>query len=143
VSTIDNRKKPVKQQCLPHTSSQYGELTPLTAEICSGVWGTPSKFQRVSRLGFVTAPTSLNGSQPNFARCLAVSCAGTSYIHFFWGGACPLTEFCQVQKSLCVQVLHSPILAVLLHGTRAADVSQTLRGTRNGISGLSQTTPPI
>jgi len=31
-----------------------------------------SKFQRVLRLGFVTAPTSRNGSQPNFARCLAI-----------------------------------------------------------------------
>ena len=44
----------------------------------------PNKFQRVSRLGFVTAPTSLNGGQPNFARCLAVFWAGTlqTYIHF-------------------------------------------------------------
>ena len=49
--------------------------------------GHPSKFQRLSRLGFVTAVTSLNGSQPNFARCLAVSWAGTLYIHF--GGCCP------------------------------------------------------
>jgi len=40
------------------------------------------KFQRVSRVGFVTAPTSLNGRQPNFARCLAVSLAGTLRIHF-------------------------------------------------------------
>ena len=39
----------------------------------------PSKFQRVSRLGFVTAAASLNGSQPNFARCFAVSWAGTLY----------------------------------------------------------------
>jgi len=47
--------------------------------------GHPSYFQRLSHLGFVTAATSLNGSQPNFARCLAVSCmAGTLYIHF-WG----------------------------------------------------------
>jgi len=30
----DNRKKLVKQQYLPHMSSQYGELGPLTAEIC-------------------------------------------------------------------------------------------------------------
>jgi len=29
--------------------------------------------------------------------------------------------------SLCIQVLRSPILAALLHGTRAAGVSQTLR----------------
>jgi len=29
-------------------------------------------------------------------------------MHF--GGCCPLTEFCQVQNSVCGQVLHSPIL---------------------------------
>jgi len=34
-----------------------------------------SKFQRVSRLGFVTAP-SFNGGQPNFARCFADSIGG-------------------------------------------------------------------
>jgi len=28
-----------------------------------------------------------------------------------------ILEFCQVQNSLCIQVLCSPILAVLLHGT--------------------------
>jgi len=44
--------------------------------------GHPSKFQRLSCLGFVTAATSLNGSQPNFARCLAVSWAGRLFINF-------------------------------------------------------------
>jgi len=34
------------------------------------------------------------------------------YVHF--RGCCSLMEFC-----LCVQVLCSPVLAVLLHGTRA------------------------
>jgi len=60
------------------------------------------------------------------------------YILFFVvGGFCPLTEFCQVQNSLCVQILCSPILAALLHGTRAVEVSQTLRRcTRNGITEL-------
>jgi len=48
--------------------------------------GHPSKFQRISRLGFVTAPTSLNGRQPNFARCLAVSWVGTCT---FWGAVAP------------------------------------------------------
>jgi len=57
---------------------------PLTAEIRWRVWGTPRKFQRVSRLAFVAAPTSLNGGEPNFAPCLAVSCAGILYMHF-WG----------------------------------------------------------
>ena len=44
----------------------------------------------------------------------------------------PLTEFCQVQNSLCVQVLRSPILAALLHGTRAraVGVSQTAEFSR-------------
>ena len=46
------------------------------------------------------------------------------YIYIF-GGSCPLTEFYQVQNSLCVQVLHSAILAALLHGTRAVGDSQT------------------
>jgi len=65
-------------------SSQYGELRPTNGRDRFTSLGHPSKFQRVSRVGFVTAPTSLNGGQPNFARCLAVSSAGTLglYIHF-------------------------------------------------------------
>jgi len=42
ISTI--RKKLVKQQYLPQTPSQCGELGQLTAEIHSGVWGTPANF---------------------------------------------------------------------------------------------------
>jgi len=40
-----------------------------------------SKFQWVSCLGFVTALTSLNGSQINFVWRLAVSLTGTLYVH--------------------------------------------------------------
>jgi len=94
--------------------------------------GHPSKFQRVSRFGFVTAATSFTGGQPTFARCLAVSWAGALYIHL--RGRLPLAQFYQMQSSLCIQVLRFPILAVLLHGTRPVGVSQTLwHGTRNGI----------
>ena len=39
---------------------------PLTGEIGSGVWG-PSIFQRVMRLGGVTARHSSTGRKPNFA----------------------------------------------------------------------------
>ena len=45
-------------------------VSPLTAEIgsvSSELRGTPSKLKQVSRLGVVTAPTSLNGGQPNWA----------------------------------------------------------------------------
>ena len=41
---IDNRKKVIKQQHLLHMSLQYGELSPLAAEILSLVWGTPANF---------------------------------------------------------------------------------------------------
>jgi len=75
-------KKLVKQQYLLHMSSQYGELRPTGDWDRYGSLGHPSRFQRVSRLGSVTAATSLNRSQPNFARCLAVSSAGTLHIHF-------------------------------------------------------------
>ena len=64
----------------------------LTAEIDWRVSGTPANFKGVSRLGFVTAPTLLNGRQPNFARCLAVSWAGTLYIHIL-GALAPSQNF--------------------------------------------------
>ena len=142
---IYNRKKLVKQQYLLHTFSQYDELRPTNCLDWSGSsFGHPSKFQRVSRLTFVTAAMSLTGGQPSFARCLAVSLAVICRLGYIFGGSCPLTEFCPVQNSLYVQVLRSPILAALLHGTPAAGVSQTLRcGTRNGITELSQRAPPI
>jgi len=128
---IDNRRKLVKQHYLP-MSLQYGELRSTTGWDRFVSLGHASKFQRVSRLAFVTVATSLTGGQPHFARCLAVSCAATLYI--FFSGLLPLTEFCRVQNSLYIQVLRSLISAALLHGTPAAGVSQTLRrGTRNWI----------
>ena len=78
VSTIG--KKLVKQQSTcPHNMVNY---SPQAAEIDWWVWGTPSIFQWVLCLGFNTAEIVLNGSQPNFARCLAISWAATLYIHF-------------------------------------------------------------
>jgi len=112
-------------------STQYGELQPTNGWDRFTSLGHPSKFQRDSRLGFATAETSLNGSQANFARCLAVSWAGRLYIHF--RRLLPLTELYQVQNSFCVQVLRSPILAALLHGTRKCmGISQTLRHSAEG-----------
>jgi len=84
----------------PHNMVNFG---PLTTDIGLPVWGTPAKFQRVSRLAFVTAATSLSGGQLNFARYLTVSCAVILYIHF--RGLLPLTEFYQVQNSFYAQVL--------------------------------------
>jgi len=100
---------------------------PLAAEIIDH-FGHLIKFQRVSHLSFLNAPTPLNRGQPNFARCLAISWAGTLYIHF--RGFLPLTEFCQLQSSLCIQVLCSHILVGLLHGTQAVGISQTAAFSR-------------
>jgi len=58
----------------------------------------------------------------------------TIYNFFFWGGEglLPQTEFCQLQNSLCIQVLRSPILSALLHGNRAAS-SHKLCGVVQGM----------
>ena len=53
----------ISSTCL-HNMVNFG---PLTAEIGSGVWGHPCKFQRVSHLGSITARHSSRGRQPNFA----------------------------------------------------------------------------
>jgi len=60
-------EKLVKQQYLLHMFSQYGERRPTSGWDRFTSLGHPSKFQWVSGLGFVTAPTSLNRGQPNFA----------------------------------------------------------------------------
>jgi len=67
---IDNQKKFVKQQYLLHI---WWTSAPTDGWHQLAGLRHPCNFQRVLRLGFITAPTSLNGGQPNFARCLAIS----------------------------------------------------------------------
>jgi len=77
---VNNQKKNLLNSNISSTCAQnMVNFGPLTAEIDWEVWG---KFQWVSRLSFITVPNSLNRGQPNFARCLAVSWAGSLYIHF-------------------------------------------------------------
>ena len=64
--------------------------------------GRLSKFQWVLHLGFVTAATSFNGSRQTL-HDVWPSLGLVHYIYIF-GGFCPLTEFCQLQNSLCVQI---------------------------------------
>jgi len=107
-----------------HNMVNFG---PLAAEISSRVWGTLARFQRLSGLRFVTAPTSLNGNRPNFTRCLAISWGGTLYIHFrellSHNRILPGAKF-----TLCP--FHSRMLAALLHSTGVVDVRQTAMFTR-------------
>ena len=53
----------ISSTCL-HNMANFG---PLAAEIGPVVRGTPAKFQRLSRLGSITARQSSTGRQPNFA----------------------------------------------------------------------------
>jgi len=119
-------------------SSQYGELRPTSGWDRFVSLAHPSKFQRVSRLGCFTAATSLNGSQTNFAQCLAVFCVGTLYIHFrrllprygilpgkihFASKSCALL-YCQ---RYCT-----------VHSTRVVGVSQILRRWAEGATYIWQ-----
>ena len=113
VSTVG--KKIVKQQYVLQMPSQY------------------SKFQRLLRLAFVMQ----RRRSPEANQTLHDVWPSPGLVHYYilFGGSCPLTEFCPVQNSLYVQVLSFPILAALLHGAPAVDVSQTLRRRiRNGIT---------
>jgi len=69
-------------------SLQYGKLQPPSGWDRFVSLEHSSKFQRVSRLGFVTAATSLTAVQPNFARCLAISWAWYA-IYTFSGAFAP------------------------------------------------------
>jgi len=117
-------------------------LSPLAAEIGSGVWGTPANFNGFRILAsLLQRRRSLDANQT--LHDVWPSSGLVHYIYIF-GGCCPVTEICLGQNSLYVQLLRSPILAALLHVTPTAGVSQTLRrGTRNGITELSQRAPPI
>jgi len=65
---INNRKKKlVKHQYVLHMFLQYGELRPTSGWDRFGSLGHPCKFQRLSRLGSVTARQSSSEHQPNFA----------------------------------------------------------------------------
>jgi len=81
---INSWKKLVKWQYLLHIMSlQYSERRPINSWDLLASLGHSSKFQGVSRFGFVTAASSLNRSHPNIALCSAVSWPGTLCIHFW------------------------------------------------------------
>ena len=65
ISTIGKNLLSSKTSSIcPDNMTNFG---PLTAEIGSGVWGTPANFNRFCVFGIVTAQHSSSGRQPNFA----------------------------------------------------------------------------
>jgi len=95
---------------------------PLTADIGLPVCDTPANFNRFRAL----ASLLQRRRSPEANQTLHDLWSSPGLVHYiyFWG-LLPLTEFCHVQISLCVQGLRSRMLAALLHGSAAAGVSQT------------------
>jgi len=139
---INNRKKTCWTAIPPPHPHSMVNFGPLVAQVGWRVWGTPANFN-----GFRILVSLLHQRRSaEVSQTLHDVWPSPGLVHYIYifGGSCPVTEFCQLQNSLCVQVLRSPILAALLHGTWAPAVNQTLwRGTRNGITELSQRVPPI
>jgi len=101
----------------PHNMANFG---PLTAEIGWRVWGIPANFSRFCAL----ASLLHRRRTPEANQTLHDLWPSPGLVHhiYIFGSSCPLTEFCHMQNSLCIQVLRFPILAALLHGTPAAPI---------------------
>ena len=117
-----------------HNTANFG---PLTAEIGSGVWGTPANFNGfrvlaslVQRRRSPEANQTLHGVWPS---------PGLLHYVYIFGGSCPLTEFRHVQNSLCIQVLRS--LLHWQHYCTALQPCSNAGKTRNQLkfAGVSQT----
>jgi len=102
-------------------------FSPLTAENSSRVWGTPANFHGFGVLDLLLQ----RHHSPEANQTLHDVWPSPGLLH----GSCPLTEFCQVQNARYIQVLRSPILAALQHGTPAAGTAK--------LCGVEQRAPPI
>ena len=122
----------------PHNMVNFG---PLPTEIGWRVWGIPANFNGFRVFAsLLQRRRSLEANQTVLDVWLFPGVI--HYVHLL--GLLPSDGIFPGQNSLSVQVWHSPILAAILHGTRAAGVSQNLRhATRNGITELTQRAPPI
>jgi len=87
---------------------------PLTAEIGSGVWGTPANFNEFRVLPSLLLHRRRATEVNHTLHDLWPSPGLVHYIYIF-GGSCLLIGI----LSGCVQILRYPILAALLHGSRA------------------------
>jgi len=113
-----SEKNLVKQQYLLHMSSQYGELRLTSGWDLLASLVHPPNFNRFR----ILASLLQRRRSPEANQTLHDVWPSPGLLHYIYtfDCSCALTEFRHVQNSLCVQVLRSPILAALLHGTPAA-----------------------
>jgi len=105
----------------------------LAAEIGSVVWGTPANFNGLRVFAALLQPC--RSTEANQTLHDLWPSPGLVHHIFIFGGSCPVMELCQVQNSLCVQVLRFPILTALLHGTQI--------GASAKLCSIEQRAPPI
>jgi len=131
---IDNRKKNLLNSNISSTCSHnMVNFGPLAAEIGLPVWSRPypSNF---NGFRFVTAPTSVNGGHPNFARCRM----GWYTIYTFSGPLASNGILQGAKFTVRPSLVFSFILVELLHGNRVLGVSQTLRRWAEGATYIRQ-----
>jgi len=140
---IDNRKKLVKQQCLSHMSSQYGELWSTSGWDRYVSFGHPSKFQ-----GFHILASSLLQRRRSTETNQTLHSVWPSpwmvhYIYIF-GGSCRVTEFCQVQNLPCVPSLAlSYICIITARHSSSGRPPNFAAWYKECITEISQSVPPI
>ena len=115
---IDNQKNLLNSN-ISSTCPYNMNFGPLTAEISWRVLGTPANFK-----GFGVLPSLLHqrrSTEVNQTLHDVWPSPGLVHYIYIFGCSCTLTEFCQVQNSLCIQVLRSPrgLFAALVLGTQA------------------------
>jgi len=124
-------------------------IGPLTAMISSRVWGTPANFKGFRVLALLQLLHRRRSTKVNQTLHDVWPSPGLLHYVYIFGGSFPLMEFCHVQNSLCIQVLLSPILAVLLHDTQAVGSGKTAASYEEGNYGtftphhFQQRAPPI
>jgi len=131
-----SEKKLLNSNISPICLQNMVNLGPLAADISWLVWGTPPNFN-----GFRILASLLQRHRSMEAnQTLHDVWPSPGLVHYIYvsGSSCPVKEFYQVQNSLCVQVLCSPILAALLHGTRVVGVGQTLQRWAEGATYIRQ-----
>jgi len=110
---IDNRKKVLSSNISFTCSHNMVIFGSLAAEISLPVWGTPPNFNGLDVLASLLHQRRL--AEVN--QTLHDVWPSPGLVHYVYTFAGLLTKFYQVQNSLCVRVLRSPIFAALLHGT--------------------------
>ena len=108
----------------PHNMVNFG---PLAAEIGLLVWGTPANFNWLRVLASLLHWSTNALMEVNQTLHDVCPSPGLLRYTYIFGGSCPLTEFCQTQNRVCIQVLRSPIAVTLVHGSWPVGISKTLR----------------